>query len=716
MSTEAYSLGRTGDIKVRLVTVQLTDVKANTSMDDAIAAVQGTSAYWQRMSNGRLSMSVASTETFNSSKAWSGQRYSDMMDTIANELGWAPSPYTALVVFVSAPTLSDGAYGAGWSYNGTSGRVIMPRPASLTKSVLAHEFGHVLGLMHANSLECASGAQDVSTNADGTFTDSSCSVREYGDTMDLMGVSQTSQPTISSTLWEYGGFGTGREVRNLGKVENTSNHTLTAWAGAADNRALKFTDPGSGEVYYLELRLPVGFDTATAVLGNRGVKIVQQIGAGSLILMPDSRRFASYYSPKHAWQAGQAFTTHAGTRVIINWISDSAASVTIEPPSGAAAKAMTDLASSTNVLGTATSGVTCGLRDGGCYQMFANGAAIWSPATGAQASLYGPVRDAWARSGFENGPLGYPTSGPICGIRDNGCYQAYQNGEILYSPASGAQPTTAGAIRTAYRNAGAENSALGYPTSAELCGIRNAGCYQTYQHGEILWSPATGARISRSGGIRTLYRNNGAENGLLGYPTTDEICGLVNGGCYQAYQNGEILWSPATGARISRSGGIRTLYRNNGAENGLLGYPTTDEICGLTKGGCYQNYQNGAIIWSPTTGAQLSPKGPIRTLWQQNRFETGPLAYPTSAVVCGLVKGGCYQNYQNGAIIWSPTTGAQLSPNGPIRTLWQQNRFETGPLAYPTGPQTCNTTGTSCTQPFTGGKITWTPTRGAYIN
>ncbi len=37
----------------------------------------------------------------------------------------------------------------------------MPLPASLTNSVLTHEFGHVLGLMHANSLQCGSGAQDV---------------------------------------------------------------------------------------------------------------------------------------------------------------------------------------------------------------------------------------------------------------------------------------------------------------------------------------------------------------------------------------------------------------------------------------------------------------------------------------------------------------------------------------------------------------------------
>ncbi|WP_373427568.1 GH25 family lysozyme [Arthrobacter sp. B3I9] len=384
--------------------------------------------------------------------------------------------------------------------------------------------------------------------------------------------------------------------------------------------------------------------------------------------------------------------------------------------SNPAFQAMGNLASSTPSLGAQTSGVTCGLRDGGCYQAYQNGEILYSPASGAQPTTAGAIRTAYRNAGAENSALGYPTSAELCGIRNAGCYQTYQHGEILWSPATGARISRSGGIRTLYRNNGAENGLLGYPTTDEICGLVNGGCYQAYQNGEILWSPATGARISRSGGIRTLYRNNGAENGLLGYPTTDEICGLTKGGCYQNYQNGAIIWSPTTGAQLSPKGPIRTLWQQNRFETGPLAYPTSAVVCGLTKGGCYQNYQNGAIIWSPTTGAQLSPNGPIRTLWQQNRFETGPLAYPTSAVVCGLTKGGCYQNYQNGAIIWSPTTGAQLSPNGPIRTLWQQNRFETGPLGYPTGPQTCNTTGTSCTQPFTGGKITWTPTRGAYID
>ncbi|MEQ4518639.1 FG-GAP-like repeat-containing protein [Pseudarthrobacter sp. B907] len=334
ISTEAYALDRRGDIKVRLALVQLADKKAAISETDARAAITTSSDYWQAESNGRLSMSVASVE-YPTSKATSTQRYSDMMNTITTELGWAPSSNTALVVFVSTGTLSDGAYGAGWSYSGTSGKVIMPLPANLTKSVLSHEFGHVLGLMHANALQCTSGAVDVATNADGSFADPSCSVQEYKDNLDLMGVSQLSRPVISSPMYEYGGFGAGNEVYNIGTASGKASYQLQAWSSAADNRAVKFTDPLSGEIYYVELRLPIGGDAAAAVNGNRGVKIVQSFGAGSISLPPSTTTYYStYYTSNAAWQAGQTFTTHAGTRVTVDWISDVAAGITIDtlPP------------------------------------------------------------------------------------------------------------------------------------------------------------------------------------------------------------------------------------------------------------------------------------------------------------------------------------------------------------------------------------------------
>jgi uncharacterized protein with LGFP repeats len=816
LSTQAYSMARTGAIKVRLVTVQLTDVKASIPMGSAVAAVQATSAYWQKMSDNRLSISVTSTETLNSRSASSGQRYFDLMNTITNELGWVDNPYTALVVFVSSPTLSDGAYGAGWSYHsGTSGRVLMPLPAPLTTSVLTHEFGHVLGLGHADSLECGSGAQDVATRSDGTFADSTCSVREYGDSMDLMGVSQNTQPTISSTLWEFGGFGTGREIRDVGKAGSGTSYTLTAWAGTADNRAVKFTDPVSGETYYLELRLPVGYDAATAVASNRGVKIVQRFGAGSLVLMPDSRRFSGYYSARHAWQAGQTFTTHAGTRVSINWISDSAAGVTIESMSGVAGKAIGGLVSSMPSLGAQTSGVICGLRNGGCFQGFAGGAVMWSPGSGAQPSLAGPIRDAWAGSGYENGVMGYPTSGVICGLKNGGCFQNFQGGAVMWSPSSGAAFSTFGAIRDFWQQQNFENGSLGYPTSNAFCGLKNGGCFQNYQGGTVMWSPATGAQTVLPGPVQQVWQRNafengtlgyptgkqecnaaatwctqafqggtaawssasggwalpgvtaaswrpadvgypvgaqicglraggcfqnfqkgvimhapafgafpltgsmlrewqqsGFENGSLGYPTSGQICQLKNDGCFQNFENASILSSPATGTHPVYLGPFLSTWSGSGFENGILGYPVSHQFCGIKNSGCFQNFEGGTIMWSPATGAQPVTSAPVRTAWGKTGYENGSLGYPSGRIICGLKNAGCFQNFEKGSIMWSPATGAHPTVLGPIQAAWGQQGFENGPLGYPTGTQTCTTGNTSCTQTFQGGKLNWTPLGG----
>ena len=608
LTAQSFSLARSGDIKVTLVTVQLSDKSATDtaaiSLSAANAAIVTASNYWKTMSNNRLSLSVGATRTGVKSAALSTQSYSQIMDTVSRELGWVTNPYTALVVFIPTPLLSSNAYGAGWSApSGVSGRVLMPLPGNLTNSVLSHEFGHVFGLMHSDSLECTDGASDVATNSDGTFADSNCSIREYGNTGDLMGVSQISQPTISSSLWQYGGFGRGDEILDAGKVTDSRSFTLTAWAGTAANRAVKFTDPISGEVYYLELRLPIGYDAATAVGGNRGVNIVQNGGltaASSIILMPSTKPYAGYYSQNSAWQAGQTFTTHAGTRVSIDWISNTAAGVTIESTAAVASRAMAPVAVANTSLGNATSGVICGLRNGGCYQDYQGGAIIWSPTTGAQPST-GAIRSRWGALNFVDGPMGYPTSDLNCGLPGGGCYQDYQGGAIIWSPATGAHPST-GPTRTAWAKTGFLDGVLAYPTSDLICGQPGGGCYQTYQGGTIAWSPTTGAH-PLSGSVGTTWTNNGALTGTLAYPTSDVNCGQPGGGCYQDFQGGAIIWSPATGAQPSVKGPIRDFWAKTGFLTGPFGYPTTPQTCNPAGDLCSQQFTGGRITWTPTLGA-----------------------------------------------------------------------------------------------------------------
>jgi GH25 family lysozyme M1 (1,4-beta-N-acetylmuramidase) len=265
----------------------------------------------------------------------------------------------------------------------------------------------------------------------------------------------------------------------------------------------------------------------------------------------------------------------------------------------AAFKAIAELAASSSTLGKAVSNVRVGPR-GGVSQGYENGAIYWTAATGAHISI-GVIRDAWAAQGWESGPLGYPTTD----------------------------------VRTA----------------------ANGAKSQGYENGAIYWTAATGARLSPNGPIRDAWAAQGWESGPLGYPTTD-VRTAANGAKSQGYENGAIYWTAATGARIS-IGVIRDAWAAQGWESGPLGYPTTDVRTGA-NGAKSQGYENGAIYWTATTGAQLSPNGPIRSAWGSQGWESGPLGYPTTGVF-STVGGATAQNFQGGRIDWSPTGGTKIN-------------------------------------------------------
>lgn len=310
-----------------------------------------------------------------------------------------------------------------------------------------------------------------------------------------------------------------------------------------------------------------------------------------------------------------------------------------------------------SLLGSPTTGEICGTLGGGCYQLFQNGAINWTPATGAHYTR-GAIRAEWASTNFEKGPLGYPTTDEICGTLGGGttgCKQNYQGGVITWTPTLGAL-TVDGGIGSTWIGLGADASSLGLPTSEESCGLRNGGCYQVFQNGEIHWSPQYGA-FATSGSIQKVWASLGYESGQLGYPISPQICGLISNGCYQLFEKGRIMSSPTQGT-YALAGAIGALWAAQGFENGSLGYPTGPETCGLTGGGCYQNFQNGQIHWSPATGAH-STHGAIGQAWAKQGFEIGRLGFPTSEET--TVQGVTTQSYQGGSISWSPTAGATVT-------------------------------------------------------
>ncbi len=146
------------------------------------------------------------------------------------------------------------------------------------------------------------------------------------------------------------------------------------------------------------------------------------------------------------------------------------------------------------------------------------------------------------------------------------------------------------------------------PTSNVVCGsLPNGGCFQVVDS-RVAYSAGSGSSLHFVGGaIGVRWEALGRWNSGLGYPTSAEHCGLVDGGCVQSFQGGDIYWTPATGAHaVWRGTAITAYWLNQGAESGSLGYPVTEEACSGTT--CEQHFQNGVVEWSPTSGARLKAR------------------------------------------------------------------------------------------------------------
>jgi uncharacterized protein with LGFP repeats len=291
--------------------------------------------------------------------------------------------------------------------------------------------------------------------------------------------------------------------------------------------------------------------------------------------------------------------------------------------------------------------------DGQC-QSYTNGYVCASPTAG-QHYVSGPIAATYRAAGGPTGPLGLPMTdltpvGDGVGSRAN--FTGAAGPSIFYTPGTGAH-LVRGAIKAKWLAMGGPAGTLGYPVTDEFCGLRGGGCGQHFSKAaSIYWSAATGAHFVR-GAIRTKWSATGWETNL-GYPVTDEFCGLRGGGCGQHFsQTASIYWSPATGAHLVRRA-IRSAWAALGWETGQLGYPTSDEFCGLVGGGCGEHFQGGSIYWSAATGAH-AVLGALRAYWGSTGWERGSLGYPTSNQYSanGMVR----QNFQRGYLLFDPRTG-----------------------------------------------------------
>ncbi|SUD47886.1 Uncharacterized distant relative of cell wall-associated hydrolases [Nocardia otitidiscaviarum] len=240
---------------------------------------------------------------------------------------------------------------------------------------------------------------------------------------------------------------------------------------------------------------------------------------------------------------------------------------------------------------------------------------------------------------------------------------AATSGEVTAFAAPGCQVywpapyEVCGAIRDKYNSLGGPNSFLLYPTSNELTNPDGVGKRSTFQNGPIYWSPWGGAHPVVNH-FFAAWQRNGWEGGPLGYPTSDELVNPDGIGRRQYFDGGTVYWKLNEAYYVA--GAVRDRWGEIGWEQGLLGYPVSDETTTADGVGRFNRFENGSIYWHPSTGA-YEVTGQIHDTWAAEGYETGPHGYPIEPPrpVDGTVR--FTQQFQHGEITGYADVIAQIA-------------------------------------------------------
>ncbi|MFT4125726.1 MAG: N-acetylmuramoyl-L-alanine amidase [Gordonia sp. (in: high G+C Gram-positive bacteria)] len=132
----------------------------------------------------------------------------------------------------------------------------------------------------------------------------------------------------------------------------------------------------------------------------------------------------------------------------------------------------------------------------GRYARFENGHVYWHPVHGAHA-VPTAIFETWAGLTWEAGPLGYPVTDRT--LLREGVVQGFQYGAIYRKNGQPGWPI-GGDIRLAWNRSGFEDGPWGWPTSGEIA-TKAGARVQHFEHGTLVWSPTRVVGIDPAGGI-----------------------------------------------------------------------------------------------------------------------------------------------------------------------------------------------------------------------
>ncbi|WP_284988921.1 hypothetical protein [Arthrobacter sp. efr-133-TYG-120] len=277
--------------------------------------------------------------------------------------------------------------------------------------------------------------------------------------------------------------------------------------------------------------------------------------------------------------------------------------------------------------------------------------------------------------GGDAGGLGPAIAEQQCDLPGGACRQQFQRGWIYFVPGYGTFAVW-GAINGRYQQLSADTGGLGYPSSDEQCGLPGGACRQQFQRGSIYFVPGYGT-FAVWGAINGRYQQLSADTGGLGYPSSDEQCGLPGGVCSQQFQRGSIYFVPGYGT-FSVVGAISGRYQSLGGLSGYLGAPHGDEQCGLRFGGCSQQFTRGKIYFAIGAGTQ-PVWGGLGSFYDSRHSQDGVIGYPVTGEACDGA-GNCSQSFQFGQLQWINGGGVRYT----ISTAGYCPALNSGAVKYPT--------------------------------
>ena len=300
-----------------------------TTLAEVVAAVNGPVAdFWSSQTSGAVRFGVTQSLDWTVSPTATCSDPYSIWDAAAGAAGWTPGPGRHLLVYV--PGDSPGcAYGLGTVASSTSqGGYAYVQDDTL--SVIAHEFGHNLGLGHSSAVQC-----------DRAVEETNCATQAYADYYDVMGFS-----------WGPVGALTSGQAARVGALPAANQRTVGAAGGVYELSPLDARAPAGtwglrlvdsrGTVYWLEYRAPSAsgrdswLGTSANLLGLQAGVLVRTAPAGgsdTSLLLDGTPSAASRWNADHqeALPLGTAVPVARGEYLVTVRAVGATATVSIVP-------------------------------------------------------------------------------------------------------------------------------------------------------------------------------------------------------------------------------------------------------------------------------------------------------------------------------------------------------------------------------------------------